>query len=215
MSAHLATVDQLSDYPRVGSLTPRGWSQESGAIRTAESDMLRDYLDVPASRFHLHSDDECGPILRLAVEELSSILDAFRDRIPQQTAKLIRNRIEVLLDSAEWEMEDELPNPESFRRMLSFLASNKNLRSPSIFLNRYGLFTASWRPESRKLTSIVFQSDDMVNWLVFSPREDDDQDIVENAGRAPLETVLREIKKTGATRWMRRPSFFDRLFGNG
>ena len=104
----------------------------------------------------------------------------------------IQKGTSVLINSAEWNFEDELPSPESFRRLLSFLEVNSVLRYPSIFLNRYGLFTAPWRPEKRKLASLVFHADDSVNWLVFSPRVDDETDVIETAGRTSL-IVSQEV----------------------
>ena len=107
-----------------------------------------------------------------------------------------------------------MPNPESFRRLLSFLEAHRELRHPSIFLNRYGLFAASWRPEKRKLASLVFHADDIVNWLVYFPWKGNERDVIESTGRAPRDIVLEEVGGHGALRWMRRPSWIARLFGN-
>ena len=214
MRACLATADQLYGSRGFESLTPRGWSDESEKLRDAEIESFSDYYGVPASRLHLHESDDHGAVLRTAVQDLNDILAVFRNRLPENIRVRIRKRISVLIDSAEWDIEDELPSPESFRRLLSFLASHSVLRYPSIFLNRYGLFTASWRPEKRKLASLVFHADNSVNWLVFSPREDDETDVIETAGRASLNTVLEEVGKHGALSWMRRPSLLARLLGN-
>ena len=214
MRASLATGDQLYGYQGFESLTPRGWSDESEKLRDAEIESFSDYYGVPASRLNLHESDDLGAVLRTALQDLNDILAVFRNRLPDNICDRIRKRISVLIDSAEWDIEDELPSPESFRRLLSFLAVHSVLRYPSIFLNRYGLFTASWRPEKRKLASLVFHADNSVNWLVFSPREDDETDVIETAGRASLNTVLKEIGKHGALSWMRRSSLLARLLGN-
>ena len=206
MRAYLATAGQLYEYPGFESLTPRGWSDESEKLRDAEFESFNDYYEVPASRLHLHESDDHRSVLRVAVQDLNNILAVFRNRLPEDMCDQIRKRISVLIDSAEWVIEDELPSPESFRRLLSFLEVHSVLRYPSIFLNRYGLFTASWRPEKRKLASLVFHADNSVNWLVFSPREDDETDVIETAGRASFNTVLEEVGKHGALSWMRRPT---------
>ena len=211
MRASLATADQLHRYQGFESLTPRGWSDESNKLRDAEIVSLSDFFTLPASRLHLHESDDHRSVLRAAGQDLNDILAVFRDRLPEYMCDQIQKRISVLIDPAEWDIEDEMPSPGSFRRLLSFLAVHSVLRYPSIFLNRYGLFTASWRPEKRKLASIVFHADDSVNWLVFSPREDDEIDVIETAGRASLNTVLKEVRKHGALSWMRRPTFLARL----
>ena len=214
MRAYLATAGQLYDYPGFESLTPQGWSDESEKLRDAEFESFSDYYEVPASRLHLHESHDHRFVLRVAVQDLNNILAVFRNRLPENMCDQIRKRIGVLIDPAEWDIEDERPSPESFRRLLSFLAEHSDLRYPSIFLNRYGLFTASWRPEKRKLVSLVFHAGDIVNWLVFSPREDDETDVIETAGRAPLNAVLKEVGKHGALSWMRRPTWLARLLGN-
>lgn len=214
MRACLATADQLYGYQGFQSLTPRGWSDESEMLRDAEVVSLRDFYSVPASRLHLHESDDHRSVLRVAVQDLNNILSVFRNRLPNNMCDQIRKRISVLIDPADWDIEDELPSPESFRRLLSFLEVHSVLRYPSIFLNRYGLFTASWRPEKRKLASLVFHTDNSVNWLVFSPREDDETDVTETAGRASFNTVLQEVGKHGALSWMRRPTLIARLLGN-
>lgn len=206
MRAYLATADQLYDYPGFESLTPRGWSDESEKLRDAEVVWTRDFYAMPASRLHLHESDDHRSVLRVAVQDLNNILAVFRNRLPENMCDQIRKRISVLIDPAEWDIEDELPSPESFRRLLSFLAVHSNLRYPSIFLNRCGLFTASWRPEKRKLASLVFHANDNVNWLVFSPRKDDETDVIETVGRTSMNTVLEEVGKHGALSWMRRPT---------
>ena len=164
MRACLATADQLYGYPDFESLTPRGWSDESEKLRDAEVLSSRDSYSVPASRLHLHESDDHRHVLRAAVQDLNDILAVFRNRLPKNMCDQIRKRISVLIDPAEWDIEDELPSPESFRKLLSFLEVHSVLRYPSIFLNRYGLFTASWRPEKRKLASLVFHADNSVNW---------------------------------------------------
>ncbi len=211
MRASLATTDQLYRYQGFELLTPRGWSDESKKLQDAAVVSLSDFLILPASRLHLHESDDRRPALRVAVQDLNDILVVFRNRLPENMCDQIRKRTSVLIDPAEWDFEDELPSPESFRRLLSFLEANSVLRYPSIFLNRYGLFTASWRPEKRKLASLVFHADNSVNWLVFSPREDDETDMIETAGRTSLNTVLKEVGKHGALSWMQRPTLLARL----
>ncbi len=205
MSAYPATVDQLDDYRNFESLTPPGWSRESKKLRDAEDVSKDDYFGLPASRPHLHQFDDHRSVLRIAEQDLRNIIAVFRIRLPQDIHDRIGMRISVLIDPAEWDIEDEPPNPESFRRLLAFIAAHSELRYPSIFLNRYGLFSASWRPENRSLASLVFHPDNSVNWLVFSPRKDNETDVIKTAGRAPLEDVLKEIGKRGALKWMRRP----------
>ncbi len=214
MRAYLATAGQLYEYPGFESLTPRGWSDESEKLRDAEVVSFNDYYGVPASRLHLHESDDHRSVLRVAVQDLNNILAVVRNRLPENMCDQIQKRISVLINPAEWDIEDELPSSESFRRLLLFLAEHNDLRYPSIFLNRYGLFTASWRPEKRKLASLVFHADNSVNWLVFSPREDDETDVIETAGRTSFNTVLEEVGKHGALSWMRRPTLLARLLGN-
>lgn len=213
MRAHLSTADQFYEWQGPISLTPRGVSDESEKLRQAEEASLFYYISLPASRLHLHEGDDHKAILRVARQELRDMLSVSRNRLTESTREQIQQRVDVLLDPIEWDLEDSLPNTESFRRLLSFLSDNTNLRYPSIFLNRYGLFTASWRPEKRKLASLVFHSNGCVNWLVFLPREDDESEVIESAGRAPLDAVLEQVGKHGALSWMRRPTLLGRIFG--
>jgi hypothetical protein len=215
MSAHPATVEQLGDYFGEALLTPRGWSDESKQLAKAEVVSLGDFFDVPASRIHLHAGDDHQSVLRIVGQDLRNVLAMFRGRLSDDMYHRIHRRVATLINPAEWDTEDELPNIESFWQLVGFLATHKGLRVPSIFLNRYGLFTASWRPERRKLTSLVFHPDGMINWLVFSPTKVDDDETIEIAGRAPAQLVLEEVGKHGALEWMKRPSVVRRLFAYG
>ena len=212
MRAHFATADQFYDFPGVKSRTARGWSDESRKLRGAEVLSISDFYDLPASRLRLYENNERLSEMLDAAQDLKNILAVFRTRLSENMCDQIGKRISVLIDATEWDIKDEAPNPESFRMLLSFLAVQSRLLFPSIFLNRYGLFTASWRPEKRKLASLVFHTDDRVNWLVFSPREDDETETNETAGRSSSKSVLEEVGKHGALRWMRRPSWLARLF---
>ena len=214
MRTHPVPTRQLYSFPDFGSLTPRGWSDESEKLRDAETVSLTDFFGVPASRLHLLEGGDYRSVLREAGRELSNILSVFRNRLPEGVADQIGRRIGVLIDSAEWDIEDELPIPESFRRLLSFLAAHRELRHPSIFLDRHGLFTASWRPEKRKLASLAFRMDGTVNWLVFLPQKGDETGVIESKGRAPLDILLKIVGKHGALSWMRQPTLLARLFGN-
>lgn len=186
MSARLVTNEQRRDVPVLGpnfdSLTPSGAGYDGRQIQNAP------VIQLDKHRQHAATLSRSSPIereLAAANQALRTILAAHRDRLDPDMIDRIYARLSVLLDANEREEGDELPNLESFRRMILFLSENRSLRRPSIFVNRFGLFNASWRPEKRKLASLVFQPRNDVTWLIFLPREDDSEDTKEVAGRSP------------------------------
>lgn len=204
MTAYAATIDQADGRKGLRSLTPPGLSQESSKIQDAKMVWLKGYYALPASRHRRFDNRSRRLALQDATEDLYNVLVVYWPSLSSDVRERIAERIETLTDPTDWDAEDELPNAESFRRLLVFLASHHEFRNPSIFLNRYGHFTASWRPERRQLASLVFHADNNVNWLVFTPRPDNDDDVIEAAGRSPIELVLGEVRKHGAFEWMRR-----------
>ena len=219
MTARPATVEQLlaalGPSHRSPTLTPRGHSAESEKLYAAGRDSIEDYVALPVSRLHFHSWDDQSEILRIAEKDLHSMLAAFRGRLPADFFLRIRQRLPILLSSDDWEDGDELPNPESFRGMLKFLANHSRLRTPSIFLNRQGLFTCAWRPAREKLTSMAFHPDGGVSWMIFVPKADSEGGTDEVAGRSDIESVMRWIESNGGAKWMLRPSFLARIFRFG
>ena len=95
--------------------------------------------------------------------------------------------------------------------MLNFFAENHRLIVPSVFLNRLGLFSASWRPAKNKLASLVFQPEGDVSWLVFVPSGPVPDEIEEAAGRCAQSEVVYRLRKFGATDWMLRPGLLSKL----
>jgi hypothetical protein len=184
------------DYARYRpSLTPGGWSRESEELGKSLEQLCQEYQGLPATRFGLRDCLSAPSAIELRRQELSNIFAAYFGLVPIDIWETIGKRLSMLLDPDEWDDEDELPSAESFRRMLSFLSAHGELRCPTIFLNRQGLFSISWRPEKRKLCSLVFHPDNHVSWLVFRPHPDDEQDVIEAAGRARTEDVLDEVAK--------------------
>ncbi len=205
MTAYAAIDNQRNGRKGWQSLTPPGWSHESIQLQGARRVSLEEYYALPASRHRQSASEDQNFELQAATEDLHNLLLVHLDLLPRDVGQGIARRIDALTDPDNWDSEDQLPNAESFRRLLVFLADHHELRKPSIFLNRYGLFTASWRPDRRHLASLVFHADNNVNWLVFTPRSDDEIDVVEAAGRAPIEIVAEEVGKHGALVWMCRP----------
>lgn len=203
MTAQLAVAGLRENLGFI-SLTPRGWSPESDKLHDAEILSREEFRGVKASDNTDEETDDFQTELRISEQDLLDILTVYRTRISDEVRQQIQKRVNVLIDPDDWDAEDRLPNPESFRRLMSFLAAHRELRQPSLFLNRYGLFTASWRPSKRELTSLVFHADDDVNWLVYSPRKGSRTEVDEAAGRNSLDEVLEAVGRHGALVWMRR-----------
>ena len=215
MTARLATAEQLRGVPFLGlhahSLT-RSVGKDGEQLTNAAVLHLEEFRQRPATSFARLSRD---PTLADIGQTLETILAAYRAQLPSDTLDKIHARLSVILNPDERETSDALPNVKSFRRMVQFLAGHRKLRTPSVFVNRYGLFNASWRPEKRRLASLVFQPGDDVSWLIFLPRADDPNDTKEAAGRGSINDALKEFKDHDALEWMSRPSWIDQILHRG
>lgn len=181
-------------------VTQGGESRESQTLMTAERAAYQHWY-LPATRGIRYRLSER---LLGVKNELCSILEVNRTALVADTYERLLKRLDAIIDPEDWDQDDELPSIQSFKKLIVFLENNPEFRYPSVFINSRGLFTASWRPEKRRLASLVFQPSNDVNWLVFLPRKDDPEDVIEIAGRVPFEDVLIEVSKHGALEWMRK-----------
>ncbi len=207
MTAYAAPVDEVIKapvrQPEWRSLTPRGFGLDSALLDTQERESTIAFILPSITNARLPISPWAVDV-SLSQQWLRAILRAYKARLRPDLYQRMLDRVAAVLDPEEWQEEDALPNPESFRRMLEFLCRIPDLRIPSVSVNRYGLFNASWRPSRQQLVSLVFQPADDVTWLLFLPREGTAEDTVEVAGRCPTSEAMREIAMHDSLSWMMR-----------
>lgn len=131
-----------------------------------------------------------------------TLLSAFKHELSHQTFDRLMKRLTVLFDKEEWDKGKELPNIESFLKLITFLASYRNFSCPSIFLTQRGFFEASWRKDVDKLVTLEFQPSALVRWLVFAPARTYSQLKEAAAGETDFDSVMSRISIFGAENWM-------------
>ena len=194
------------DWSRTG-----GHSHESKMLDEASKKEVASVFKLPVSLTKYYDAGSTAQLVSLALIDLIGFLALFKKRLPADTHNRISHRISALLSPTDWDEEDELPNWNSFFATLEFLSRHRELRVPTLSLDRYGHFALSWRPARDKLVSMYFGPDGQVSWLVFVPDTDTVDGVEDAAGRATADLALSRVKKYGVSEWLYRPSFLRKL----
>ena len=194
------------DWSRTG-----GHSHESKMLDEASKKEVASVFKLPVSWTKYYDSGSTTQLVSLALIDLIGFLALYKKRLPADTHDRISHRISALLDPTDWEEEDVLPNWNSFFATLEFLSRHRELRVPTISLDRYGHFALSWRPARDKLVTMYFGPDGQVSWLVFFPNTDMVDGVEDVAGRATANLVLSRVKKYGVSQWLYRPSLLRKL----
>lgn len=161
---------------------------------------LAESADSP--RYEENVDNEV--MLSLLTDQLGSRLSRFRGQLQDDTYFTIEQRLPVFLDPEEFENGDAFPDSDSFTLMFRFLADHPNLQAPRIGLSRVGNFVISWRAARDKLTTLEFQPDGTIRWLVFAPPAPGKSAKVRASGDSPSNNVMKHIAPYQALGWMKR-----------
>lgn len=153
-------------------------------------------------QYRRSDDDE--EMLSLLAGQLRLILWAFHARLPRDTYAVVERRIALYLDPEEWDSRDVLPNLESFKLMLHFLADQPDFQAPRVSLSRRGYFGILWRAARDKLVTLEFDPDGMIHWLIFAPPEPAKNKKQSAAGEGSSRKVMAQIALYEALEWMKR-----------
>ena len=161
--------------------------------------------DSPASS--TSSEETIAVELHWVRRQLTEALRAFQPQLDPDTYAVILRRLGTILDPEEWEPRDPFPDAGSFDQMLCFLARHRDIRAPRIFLSPRRYFVTSWRAARDQLTTLEFNPEGTVRWLVFAPPTSGQGTKQRTAGdETSVTKVLSLIAPHGARLWMKRAS---------
>jgi len=135
---------------------------------------------------------------------LQNFLSLYESKLEADVYGRFSRLLPILLDPDEYDEEDKLPDPTSFRSMLDFLVEHPYLDVPRLNVSRQGHFKLSWRKSENELTTLEYRPDRMIDWLVFAPPARGSRSPQRAAGESAVSEILNILKVQNALAWMRR-----------
>jgi hypothetical protein len=194
---YLTTWGSGFGEPNLGNAATLGDSTVSFGAVAVYTALVQDGAGTGAT---LVSYQTPQPTTALSTFEL--LLSRWRSHLAPRMFTAIEWHIRRLLSDEDELAEDNFePSQSSFTGLLTFLAKRPWLKSPSIGLDRHGIFAASWRPSRDAKANLVLQFliDQTVRWFVVdagAPK------IISGSGVVKPEQVEGILTTYQITKWL-------------